>query len=719
MPAALPLVAGAFLAAGTVAATIGTVAAITIAGLSLATVLTVTGVALMAVSYLTMKVPKPASSGAQLDSKLDVQAPVPIAYGRTATGGYITYQDSYGSKNKFLALVAVLSAGPVAGIDAHFANDARVYYSGNPVSTTALSTGIGDGSKLYRNKLRQRYQLGDAPASQTITQASGQPLPGSPGKLSALAHSILVHEYDQDAFPQGVPKNLWVLRGVKVYDPRKDSTYPGGSGAHRLTNPATWEYSENPYLAALDWTLGRWWNGKKQYGIGARYEEVDVGAFVAGANIADANGWKIGGVVVTSDDKFAVLATLLQSGGGVPVARGAQISCSANAPKPSVFTIESSDLIGEVEIMNSTSWRDRANTVVPSYREETQLWEIVAGEEVGSSVYVDEDGGEKKTIEVEYPLVQQAAQAHQLATYELCNSREFLTFNLTCRVRCLNVRVGDAVTVNIPEVAAISKKCVVAAREFNLSDLTVTLSLKSETDAKHAFALGQTQVAPPAPALNGYNPSNPGAPASTAWSVAGTELTKDGTKIPAIVIAGENDDPNTASIIVQYRPTGSSEWRDWGSFPRDTKVIELTAVTAQTGYEVAIRHLTVRGVLSDPLLLNATAGALKVDWARVVTGEGKPDDYADVTGENTSKDTKAVNGVPAITVAGAAVNFNARNDRDGSPILTPTFAGQGVSATFNADGSANLTVEWDWAGSEADIDGFIVTYRRAVPGTGR
>lgn len=632
MPAAIPLIAGAFLAAGTVATALGvTAVAFTVAGLAVswAAVATITGVALMGVAMLTMKRPKPGSSGGQLDSKLDVRAPIPVAYGRTATGGYITYQQSWGKKNSLLALVAVLSAGPVAAIETHKASDSTVFYSGDPTTGLATAQGVGDGSKLYRNKLRQRYQLGEAPASQTVTQASGLPLPGSPGKLSGLAHTISVLEYNTDAFPQGVPKNLWVLRGVKLYDPRRDSTFPGGSGSHRRDNHLTWEYSENPYLAALDWTFGRWFNGKKLYGIGARFEEVDIAAFVSGANVADANNWKIGGVVTTADNKFAVLSTILQSGGGVPTARSAQLSCTVNAPKTATFTLTSADIIGEVEIVNTTTWRDRSNTVVPSYREESQLWAMIAGEQVSSDVYVAEDAGERKTIEVDYPLVQQAAQAHQLATYELSNSREFLTFTVTAKVRALNVRVGDAITVNIAEVAAVSKKCVVISREFNPGDLSVSLTLKSETDEKHPFALGQSQVAPPAPALNGYNPANPGAPDETAWSATGGEITApDGSKMPAIIIAGETDDPNASNVIVDYRPAGSSVWLAGGDYPATARTIELTSVTAQTLYDVAVRYRTVRGVVSEPLLLSATAGAQKVNWATVVAGEGKPENGA-------------------------------------------------------------------------------------------
>lgn len=53
------------------------------------------------------------------------------------------------------------------------------------------------------------------------------------------------------AFGSGVPE-FSIVGGVKVYDPRKDTTN-GGSGSHRMSNPDTWEFSDNQRLCTLDW----------------------------------------------------------------------------------------------------------------------------------------------------------------------------------------------------------------------------------------------------------------------------------------------------------------------------------------------------------------------------------------------------------------------------------------------------------------------------------
>lgn len=703
MPAALPIAAMAFATVGGVAtalgATLGIAFTIGATAVTWAAVATVTGLALTAISALAMKMPKPDSAGQQLNTKLDDKLPVPVAYGRTATGGSAIYRQSYGKKNRYLALVTALSIGPIAGIESYAASDTTLPFYGDPHTSVQTTPGVS-GSKLYRNKLSQRWQRGQTPAPQTITQASGQPLPGSPGKLSGIAHAISIFDYDTDQFPQGVPASLWVLRGLTLYDPRLDSTYPGGSGPHRRDNPATWTFSENPFLAGLDWTLGRYQNGVKVHGIGARWGEVDVAAFVAGANVADANGWKVGGVVSSTDDKFAVLSTILQAGGGLPVQRGAQISVSVNAPKASTFILTTSDIIGDVEIMNSNSWRDRANSIVPTYREESQNWELYSGEELSVAQWIADDGGEKKSVEIELPLVQQAAQAHQLAAYDLCNSREFLTFNVAAKVRALNVRVGDAITFDAPELAVNGQKCLVVSREFNPADLTVHLSLKSETDSKHPYALGQSQVPPLSPALSGYDPSNPGAPDATAWSISDTVIAKAGVTIPAIVVAGEVDDPNASQIVVQYRPVGAVEWASAGDYSKSTRVIEITSVTRSTAYEIAIRYRTVRGVLSDPLILTATAGEQTIDWsAGVIVGDNRPEDGATVGAPNGTiigdRPVETVVGIiegTKTTVDGHAIRLN-QLDQD---VATAKSTAADLQATYgntatskaNADASA-------------------------------
>ncbi len=571
---------------------------------------------------LAASIPKPKvpeSAGQQLNMKLTGADALPVAYGRTATGGTIYHRETFGRSNKTLAMLVALSVGgPIAGVSEVRANDYQLSLSGgfNGGKQTCVAA-IGDenaDSKMFKqNSLHFWHRLGATPETETPSQYTGLTIQA--GAHSGIATAAIQADYDQKAFPQGLPRFQWVVSGQRVYDPRLDSTYPGGSGSHRIDQPDSWTFSENPHLCALNWTLGRFQNGKKVFGIGAPASEVDIQAFVAGANISDALGWKVGGVVTTTDDKFSVLGSILQAGGAVPVVRGAQISCVTNTVKTSVYAIGRDDVVGPVQVVNSTPLRERKNRIVPTYREESQFWNLVPGEAVTANTYVAEDNGEERSAEVTYPLVQQAAQAHQLAAYDLVNSREFLQVELTAKPRLLSVRVGDAITVNIPDAALTGQKFMVVSREFDPATFQVKLSLRSETDAKHAYALGQSQVAPPSPGLTAYDPSNPEAPGEDAWAIVGGGIQQGDLVTPAILVAGENDDPTTSSIIVEFRKVGETEWQMGREGPAASTQFAITEVISDVTYQVAVSYRTVIGIVSPRRELGSiTTGQMVVGY---------------------------------------------------------------------------------------------------------
>lgn len=104
----------------------------------------------------------------------------------------------------------------------------------------------------------------------------------------------------ESPFAQSVPTRITIRgKGAFFYDPRKDSTVPGGSGSHRADNQATWEWSDsachNPALALL-WNLLGWRiNGELSVGRGIPKERIDLESFAVAANLCDENVAKAGG----------------------------------------------------------------------------------------------------------------------------------------------------------------------------------------------------------------------------------------------------------------------------------------------------------------------------------------------------------------------------------------------------------------------------------------
>jgi chitodextrinase len=485
------LLTGGIVSAGTAAVagtltTIGTFASVAAGALTIG-------------ATLTAKKPTTSLGGDQTRFTANKDQGLPYPMGRTSVSGFIVHRNTSGVKNVYQTFFAVLAAaGPIQGIESFNVDKVPVSF--------ANGAAIGE----YNGWMWLNTQLGNTPEATALSS----PITAVPGwdassMMSGYAGYAWTLKYDDKGkkYAAGVPEPSVVLSGVKAYDPIQDSTYPGGSGPHRANDESTWTYSDNPFLHGLTWLLGRHQNGKRVIGVGAPLDGIDVAAYVEARNIALANGWKIGGTVYSTDEKWAALKAMLQAGGGQPSQIGAVISCTINAPRVSLDTIRASDLAGDAVVSGTQSRRSRINAVVPRYRSEEHGWEMVPAALVKVDAYIAEDGGQR-TKEIEFPLVQEAGSAAQLAAYEIVNAREFGPITLPLKPRWIGYKPGDCLTIDLPDSNMVGQTALVINRSIDPSTGVVTLTLKSETTAKHDFALGRTPNPPPTPSLQVINPAD-------------------------------------------------------------------------------------------------------------------------------------------------------------------------------------------------------------------
>lgn len=93
-------------------------------------------------------------------------------------------------------------------------------------------------------------------------------------------------------FAQGITTRITIrAHGAPLYDPREDSTVPGGSGSQRADDQNTWAWDDdacrNPALALLFYLLGWRINGKLAVGKGIPPSRIDLESFAIAANICD------------------------------------------------------------------------------------------------------------------------------------------------------------------------------------------------------------------------------------------------------------------------------------------------------------------------------------------------------------------------------------------------------------------------------------------------
>lgn len=630
MPQVFVAAAAAVTWVGQAAWAIGTYATYALAGatgLSLGAAGTiVTGVGQLALysatSALTsaLMAPEVGRGGSPVAFKADPSAPISGVMGRFGVGGRHLHANVWGKDNLYLSFAVALSLGPIQSVESFTANGTTV--------TFPNAQGLAATVEPYRDKMWQTYRLG-LPTDAYLGPPTGVS-DGSPAMSEwTSAHTLpgfaqvfwtMRNNSKRAGYQGGVPTPLWTLLGMKVWDPRADSTYPGGSGAQRRTDWTTWAYSDNPYLHALAWVRGhhKLVSGgtidltKRLAGVGAPDASIDIAAFVDGANVADANSWEISGEWTTADDKWQTLVAMLQAGGGVPISQGAQISCMVETPRTSLMTVTGADIVGAVSLNVMASRRDRPNTVIPRVRLEAHKFEEVALGAVTSSTYVTEDGGESRVTEVPYRFVGLAKQGAELAGYGLANTRETLKASIPCKPYLLGLRAGDALTVTEPELGLSAQKFVVMRRSFDPASGVVTLDVRSETDAKHAWALGRSADAPFSPSLSSVDPA-PTAPDTADWSVVARTVDANGVRQPGLTVTGPTVGENIGSVLVEYSTSSSGPWVQAYSGQPTIASVEINGLIGGTAYYVGITYWSVTGVPSSQLVKGpVTAPALTV-----------------------------------------------------------------------------------------------------------
>lgn len=157
-----------------------------------------------------------------------------------------------------------------------------------------------------------------------------------------------------------------------------------------------------------------------------------------------------------------------------------------------------------------------------------------------------------------------------------------------------------------------------------------------------------------------------------------------------------------------------------GEWTRISGVIDLSA-DASTKALFRVDNDGGAGVSMwfDGLMMEQQIGDLSTPSAFSMSPNFRTDYVGDLDATKGAPAGTLVAGVSASTVATAATNFNASNDRNGAAVVAPTINADGtaVDHTLQANGSADISFEWNWSGAEGDIDGFLIyVYQSASSG---
>lgn len=468
-----------------------------------------------------------------------------------------------------------------------------------------------------------------------------------------------------EAFGGGLVTSAFVIgKWQKVYDPRKDGSRIG-TGAHRIDDPNTWEWSSNPALIARDYLSQPKRRKTGEYYKPPAYWTDERLTYVASAaNVCDElvespagniKRFEFHGFLDLSRPPRENLRAILESMVGTWDASSGRLFAAAyEAP---VASIDDTWLRGESRWIPYEPRARRFNTWRGKYYSSAGGWEEVQTEELVDSAAVTADGA---TILKEPELVGTRDEYHGqiIGTIHLRRAQLGGTLFLPCNWKALDVRYWDTVTVTLPEHGLDGEVMKIVKWTLD-SDNGPSLVLIRESEDIYPMVLGdftartitgpggKVVLQPPAPdqpthRVNaGVIELNTAASLPSAWDFTVWERAPD---------AGGS--PGTWGEIGEVRGT------------------RFTDAPAAGTYHYRVR---VRSKSYDYSGYSDPEGPIAFEPAE----EG-----ADVTADNTAADTAAVNGVAAATVqAGSAAGTYSQNQFN-------SLAGGGYFDELNGGGAA-------------------------------
>lgn len=248
------------------------------------------GVSLLAKAMT--KEPEPVGVRGQIEVGGD--NPISFIVGTYATTGQLEYVGTFGkagkTPNAYLTQVISLGDLPVKGLVDLFVNGEKctIDYDetkygdwGFPVTDfeddgdNALWIKFYDGTQTTADPLLIA-EFGDHPERPWTSDMLGRGVP----------YAIVTAQFKRDVLT-GPPRCTFVVEGIKLYDPRKDTT-AGGSGAHRWGDRSTYEWSDNPKVIQYNVMRGIYYGGEWVYGgQGMRAFQLPVSSWFAAMNECD------------------------------------------------------------------------------------------------------------------------------------------------------------------------------------------------------------------------------------------------------------------------------------------------------------------------------------------------------------------------------------------------------------------------------------------------
>lgn len=437
----------------------------------------------------TPKIPK--SQLSRLNVSLDPNTPRKAVMGTTAYPLDLRYHEASGTDQEFIDYIIAVAAHKVASIDEIWFEEKRAWTASGGVTST------------YSGYLTVQTRT-EGTAANAITINSGA-VWDSDCRLTGCAYVYLRikrtgnTKKTESPLVQGLPSRITIIgEGALLYDPRLDSTVPGGSGSHRANDQTTWgtyagaDDYDNPALQLLWFLLGWKINGKLSIGAGVPPERIDLESFITAANICDeditlATGgtqkrYRTSGTASDEDDRMEAINTFLACMNGTLRDNGGKLTLALlkNDLADPVLDFDDGDFLGEFAWDQTGGGLSQGHNIIrgryvdPSNNSLYQLAEY-------PEVSLPSPDGIERVMTFDLPFVEDGRRAQRLAKQVLQRHQFRGQLSAEFSAKALGCDVGDIVHVSLEALGFNEKPFRVVSKEIR-PDGRVPLTLLEEDE---------------------------------------------------------------------------------------------------------------------------------------------------------------------------------------------------------------------------------------------
>lgn len=595
---------------------------------------------------------------------IDPQAHGKWVFGETPCGTDIVFSQRIGDE----------AVGHIVAAAAHEIDSYGEFYINDELITFSGANANGD----WFGALQKYEALGTQVGNRIF-------IPGTTWDINAegkgIAHFGLRWDFsndDKSKLEGGIPTRVTqVVKGAKVYDPRLDDT-KGGTGAHRVNDQTTWEWSDNWALIVAHYLVGYKNNDKIVYGVGLNPDDIDWLQVATMANVSDETvdskpRYRIGGILPTTNDHQSIIGQLEASVGGKVSKVGGKyyIWCPHN-DLSSQGTITNAKIVreGGVTFSPTGNISQLFNTARGRFIDPDTLYQPTPYPEIVESAAVAEDT-RIRLMERDFSIVQDRSIAERVAREMVRRSRFSATWTLTMGPEGLLYQPFDVVTLNIDETYFENQLVRIISMDFSPSGIVSMLLLEEDAsiyDITIPLGTPVTQFDP-----ESYDPTTV-IPVTGLTATPTTVTGAGGTVSDAFAVSWNDPGGFVRDTEIRYRITGETG-ESYLQATGFTSAI-ITPVESNTQYDIEARHITRDGVKSPYVLVTATSSNLA--RARMINS----------TVEFSQSNTWALDGTvynPAGVTNIATVTFR----RGVQPIATRTITATLDTATNTITVNAN------------------------------